>query len=249
MAVEAESPGKESRQRRSRVIGAGLSFPVIRLRHLAPIWRVLLATVAFQLLGGVTGVLVGLHHSVFENSSLGAGIATPIGFVVGLLWQLSRVERRKTTPRVLTIFIGLLAAWLGATTAFFDVPRARDEMRRLDHLRRLATSGINQILVFDRYGKEKLQTVRGEAALLSFVEACRDVAGNSPNHPTYTHSWYLVVVGQQALELECHYEAGRSEEVVGCFVRKSGNTTFYYGSFAGRRLRGWFEKFIAIDGR
>ena len=122
-------------------------------------------------------------------------------------------------------------------------------MRRLHELRTLQAFTVEQVQVFDRYGKERLRTIHDSDAIASLTEACRDAEGNSPEHPHYIRSWYAVVIGDRILELMCHLVAGRPEELVGYFVRKRGDSTHYCGSFASRKLRRWFEEHVTSGGR
>ena len=73
------------------------------LRSLVPgtrgsVWRIVLAMVVFDAIGGTVGVLVSFHHSTFMNGWLGGALSMPAGFAVGLWWQLAGRERRKETP-------------------------------------------------------------------------------------------------------------------------------------------------------
>lgn len=221
-----------------------MAFGQIPFGDLKRVWRILLALIVCQGLGGVMGLLIHFHHSGFSNYWIGGALATPVGFVVGLCWQVGRAEQRAATPIGLTLFLGLLAAFVGGFAFLVELPRMRREMRRLPELRALDARDIGQISVFDRYGEKQLLLIDDPAVISDFAQACRDVEGNSPSHPRYTASWYVVISGPKCYELEFHFEAGRPREVVGYFVRKEGNTTWFFGSFASRQLRVWFREHV-----
>lgn len=221
-----------------------MAFGEISFRDLKRVWRIVLAVFVCQELGGVIGLLIHFHHSGFSNYWIGGALATPVGFVVGLCWQIRRAERRAATPIGLTLFLGLLAAFVGGFASLVNLPRMREEMRRLGELRALDARDIGQISVFDRYGKRQLLLIDDPAVISDFAQACRDVEGDSPSHPRYTASWYVVISGPRRYEFEFHFEAERPREVVGYFVRKEGNTTWFFGTFASRLLRAWFREHV-----
>lgn len=221
-----------------------VAFGQISFGDLKRVWRIVLAVIVCQELGGVIGLLIHFHHSGFSNYWIGGALATPLGFVVGLCWQVGRAERRAATPIGLTLFLGFLAAFVGGFALVVVFPRMREEMRRLAELRALHAGDIGQISVFDRYGKRQLVLIADPAVISDFAEACRDVEGDSPSHPRYTASWYVVIDGRERHEFEFHFEAERPREVVGYFVRKEGNTTRFSGSFASKLLRAWFNEHV-----
>jgi len=93
-----------------------------------------------------------------------------------------------------------------------------------------------------RYGEKKLKTLIDQKTLDEFVEAVKDAAGYSPNHPSYVTSWDLVLdTGAEPMELVCHYEAAHPADVVADFVRKEGNMTAYSGTCKSRNLKAWFK--------
>jgi hypothetical protein len=207
-------------------------------------WRVVAGAVVIQLLGGFVGLLLHPFHDAWENEWLGGALATPVGFLVGLWWQLSHSERRRTTPISAVVFLGVLAFALGALALLWELPQLQDEARRIRTLSSLPEGSLSRITFFDKYGEDLLLTITDEEALRGFVLACRDVEGYSPNHPRYEQSWYVILDGAQSIELECHYEDRWPEKVVGYFVAKSGNSTRYYGSFISETLRAWFRKYV-----
>lgn len=207
-------------------------------------WRVLVGMLVIQLFGGLIGMLVHPFHDAWDNEWLGGALATPVGFLVGLWWQLSRQERRRTTSFSAVVFLGALAFALGASASFWTLPRLQDEARRIKTLSSLPEGSLNSITFCDRRSSDVLLTVTDEEALRKFVLACRDVEGYSPNHPRYNQSWYVILDGAESIELECHYEDRWPEKVVGYFVTKSGNSTLYYGSFISDMLRPWFRRYV-----
>ena len=211
---------------------------------LAEVWRLLLAVIVCEEVGGIVGLLVGFHHSSFMNHWLGAAIAAPVGLMIGLLWQFARPERRTLSASLMAAFTGVLTMFLCTGAILGTIPRMRTEMLRLQDLTALDATTIERISVLDRYGPEKVCDIDDPAVITQFAEACRDVKGNVPNHPVYTSSWYVVLRGSEPREIECHYERGRPDELVGYYAHKVGNLTHYYGSFSSKRLREWFKSHV-----
>ncbi|MFT5426814.1 MAG: hypothetical protein ACI9ZT_001760 [Gammaproteobacteria bacterium] len=54
------------------------------------IWRVGLACVVAQLIGGIIGILLGLYGSLFFNFWFGGAIATLPGMILGVAWQWNK---------------------------------------------------------------------------------------------------------------------------------------------------------------
>jgi hypothetical protein len=214
------------------------------IRNLIPIWRILATVGAFELLGGGIIQLIGFHYSTFTNFSLGAGMAAPLGFLGGLLWHLSDQQRRKDTKVDVVVFLGILAVGVGAANLIYGLPSHAKEMDNLAALQSLPDGSIERILVHDEYGDEFLLQIDDRTALSGFVLACRNIKGYFPNHPRYTDSWHLVLQGEQKIELECHYQQGYPDEVLGYFVEKTGSSMGYFGTFISSDLRPWFQQHI-----
>jgi hypothetical protein len=227
-----------------------MSAPVFRrppstfVASLVPVWRILAAVAALQLLGSGVALLIGFHYSAFMNFWLGGCLATPLGFFVGLLWHLSEPQRRRGTRVEVVVFLGVIAVGLGAAALVGSLPEMAKEMTSLGALQTLPDGAIERISVYDRYGETLLLQIDDKTALSGFVLACRNAKGYLPNHPVYAESWYLVLQGEQRVELECHYQQGDPDEVVGYFVRKTRNSTSYFGTFISRDLRPWFQQHI-----
>lgn len=219
-------------------------YGFITFGDLVKIWRLLLAVVICNLLGGLIGRLVGPHHSAFMNWWMGGALAGPVGFVIGWRWQRADDERWRTTPKGLVAFLGLLAAAVAAMCVVFAIPDAHETMRRLDRLTHLDASTVRRIEVYDRYGSKLIRAVDEPALIREFTDACRDAEGHMPNHPRYTQYWYVVVEGDRRQEYMCHFERNRPTQLDGDFVHQQGNTTTYYGSFTSVRLRSWFETHV-----
>lgn len=221
-----------------------MAFGIMTLSDLKPIWRVVVGIIICQILGGAMGLLIGAHHSGFSNFWLGGAIGSPVGFILGIGWHLLTAEGRAKTPLGTTLFLGVLAFALGAAACFQVLPHMRGEMQRLRAIKALDASKISSVSVFDRYGESRIAEFSSPSTIREFALSCRDAEGYSPNHPHYVASWYIVIAGTDPSEIECHYEAGRGQMVVGYFVAKSGTTTRYYGTFSSRNLRKWFEKHL-----
>jgi len=215
-----------------------------RLAVIKQTWRVLAAVAVFGIVGSILGWLLHPWFDPFHNAWIGGAVAAPIGFLVGLWWQLSNRERRRRTPVLFLVGLGLLVLIGSLIGAVSEIPWQRAFARRLNAFTSLPQNSLKRITFWDKYGRDELLTIRDENALRDFVLACRDSDGYSPNHPRYNRSWYVVLEGEQTIELMCHYESLKQDKVVGYFVRKQGDWTRYYGSFTSENLRPWFKKYV-----
>jgi len=208
------------------------------------IWRLVLLVVVAQLLGGVGGLLLLPRYDSFTNSWIGGTLAAPVGFLAGLWWQLASRDRRHDTRLDLVLFIALLTCLAAPIGALAAVRSEQDFQARLDAFRALPADSVRRITCYDKHGRERLVTIEDAEALQAFARACRDAQGYGPNHPHYWESWYVVVEGDKTIELECHFEQGRGDQLVAYFVEKRGDWTGYYGSFISTDLRPWFEQHV-----
>jgi hypothetical protein len=100
------------------------------------LWRVLISTAIFQLIGGVVCAMLNIQHGLVEHAAptatvappsatadpggfdrffsfwSGAALAGPVGFVIGLIWELSDDERRAKASRRDLVGIALILAAL-----------------------------------------------------------------------------------------------------------------------------------------
>ena len=212
------------------------------IEDLPKVWRILAVLIPFQIFGSIFGLAIGYHHSGFDNAWMGGAVATPLGYIVGLIWHIKAQTEQKAYRTV--IFFGILAIFLGAFAVFFEIPRSMQEMKNIESFQKLGSKKINQIIIFDEYGEKIVKKINDPIALNEFKSACAVTKGNMPNHPHYTSSWYIQVVADTKVELECHYQEGRPSMLIGYFVRKEGSSTYFYGSFYNTLLRKWFGKYV-----
>lgn len=218
------------------------------LNDLHRVWRIVVAVVVCQLLGGAASLLIGVHHFWFMNFWLGAAIGTLPGFIVGAVWHFSGGADRRNSIGV-ACFIGLIAVFLSVVAVWEALPYMKKEMRALSSMSRLQEETIRQVDVFDgdafdRDGDKRILEVSDPAAITAFAQACSDVVGHSPNHPTYSHSWYVVVHANTTHEFELRLNPSFPRSVIGYFVSESGNTRQYHGSFESHALRPWVEQHL-----
>jgi hypothetical protein len=224
-----------------------MKYGTITFSDLKGVWRILLAIVVCELLGGLISLAIGFHHFWFFNLWFGGAIGILPGFVIGAVWQFSGTSGHRGSAG-LACFMGLLALAFALMACCVVFPRMRMEMTHLSALAHLRDEPIHSIEVFDRYGETRLLSLSDQGALLAFAEACGDGVGHTPNHPTYSDSWYVVVSGTSRHEFELHLEPRFPNSVIGYFVLKSGNTTTYQGTFESHGLRSWVEKYVMQEG-
>jgi hypothetical protein len=73
-----------------------------------PLWRVLVATGVFQLVGGAIDQYVKLEPDAHFTFYLGAMYATPFGFLAGVLWHRASGESLSSHIRPLA-FLALIS--------------------------------------------------------------------------------------------------------------------------------------------
>ena len=205
------------------------------------IWRLAIAIVLFEIIGGVLGVTVDYYHSWFMNMWIGGALGLLPGFLVGLAWHhLAAPDRARSVYAVW--FVGGIGAYIFLAAIFDAIPRMNEEMRRIADVSQLDTSEITQIEVFDKDGDTLLLSMTDPAVIAEFARSASDAKGYSPNHELYDRSWYLVVSGRTKREYELNVDSKYPEAVIGGFVSKTDNNTCHFGSFISQNLREWVDR-------
>ena len=214
----------------------------ITIDDLKLIWRIVVGVVVLQILGGIVGAVMNVHYMMFMNVWVGGAVATPVGFAVGLYWHLAS-RPRPMTPKVLVTFLGLIAVVIGGASIFVGLKMSA-AMKNLAALRSLPPGSITRIVVYGKYGDGKLFEISDPSILIAFEKACTDVEGYSPNHPSYSDSWRIELIGESQKTLNCHYRRGAPNRVCGKIVRTKGISAGLFGSFQSVQLRKWWASFI-----
>ncbi len=214
------------------------------VRDLIRLWRVWVPMVACKVIASNFGHLMRFTDSESTNPDIAGVLALGLGFGIGLPWHLANAQRRSSTSLAAAILLGVVSMVSCISHLCITVPRARDEMRRLESLRALNAARIRRILVFDRYGEKIIVVVNDRVPIKEFTDACRDAEPYSPDHPGYYKTWYVVLEGSARHELTCSLVRQRPSQVVGAFVHKEGSRTWGYGNFASTQLRRWFQKHV-----
>ena len=217
-----------------------MKYGKITFTDLKSVWRIIIAVALCQLVGSAISIAISPHHFWFMNARIGGAAGTLPGFVLGVVWQL----RSSTSDRGwigLACFLGIITIVITVMAFGSAFPRMQREMRNLDRINQLHNESLQQIEVFDRYGKERITTITDPDALNAFAEGIADAVGHSPNHPRYSDSWYVVVDGTTRHQFVLHLNPRFPKSVIGYFVVKSGNSTSYHGTFESKALRSWVE--------
>jgi len=212
-------------------------------RDLLQVWRILVAVVICQLVGGAISSVIAFHHFWFLNLWIGAAIGALPGVVIGAVWHFSGPEERRESARI-AFFLSLIAVFVITMALAVVLPHMRGEMRRLSGMSQLRDEAIDHIEVVDPSGGETVLTLSDPAVTAAFAEACSSAVGHSPNHPRYSHTWYVVVSGDTGHEFLLHLNPQFPESVIGSFVTKSGNSMSRHGCFESRALRPWVEEHL-----
>ena len=217
------------------------------IKDLPSIWRIVICTMFFQMVGSIITLFAQYSYNPFLNLWIGGAIATPIGFVFGLSWQLINPARRSEMPVQTTVFIGVIAVVLGGIAVFQEIPDLTKENKLLASLKSIECNSIKQIRITNIDDDKLVKVIESRDAIKEFCMACSDVHGNMLNHPSYISSWYVVIEGKPVFELECNFEKSNKAELIGQFVEKKDNLTRYYGSFASINMRDWFNKNLRLN--
>jgi hypothetical protein len=212
------------------------------LGDLPKIWRILLCIIPIQLIGSVIGVAIGFHYDNFYNFWVGGVVATPIGFILGVIWHV-RVQDESKAYRTV-IFFGIIVTFLGGILVFSEIPRYIQEMRSLETFQNMASKDIDQIVIYDEHGRNVIKKIVDPKTLNEFKSACDVSRGFNQMPLHFTSSWYVQIFSDEIIELECHYEKERPSWLIGHFVKKSGLSTSRIGGFYNTKLRGWFKNYV-----
>lgn len=223
-----------------------MKYGQIGSTDLKSIWRIIAAVALCQLVGGAVCLTLSLHHFWFMNFWLGGAAGTLPGFVIGVVWQVKSAPSSREWISV-ACFLGLLAVTITGIALGVELPRMQREMENLKALNQLQDERLQQITVFDRSGKKRMAGFTDPKILSAFATGIADAVGHSPNHPRYTASWYVVVDGTTRHEFELHLNPRFPQSVIGYFVKKSGNSTSYQGTFKSKGLRPWVQTHLMQD--
>jgi hypothetical protein len=221
----------------------------MELSGLKRIWRILVCVAVAQGIGSLLVRAYSVEPFQFSDFWLGGAVASPVGFVLGLAWHLSKSSRRKTTPVILTVCLGLFTFVVGTIALFETLPSMRIEVNLLQDLKQLEASHITSISIFeDDFGKKKLVALNDRETINDFVSACRDAQGYSPSHDRHGSEWFLELHGASWSQFRFYTNPKYPELVIGNFVAKEGNKdwSYGYGYFSSKRLREWFESMGVI---
>ncbi len=221
-----------------------MKYGQISFRDVRREWRIYVVVGAAEILGGLLGVAYGFHHFLFMNFWIGGVVALVPGMILGMVWHFSRTAERKESTASIWL-LGLIGAGLLVMAVGFMIPRLRTEMQNLATISQFDQASIRRIEVFDGDGKTEVLRITDPSIIADFARSISDAIGHSPNHPQYSHSWYVRASGSALHEFELHLDPEFPDSVIGYFVVKSGNSTSSYGSFKSRGLRRWVEAHLS----
>ena len=220
-----------------------LDFLTFSFGDTLQVWRIFVASIAFQIVGGVIGVAYDYHYFGFINAWLGMMVAIIPGLAIGTIWHRSKAAGNPESDRLIRFLwaVGLSVCIVGAGTG---VPHWRTEMRNLADISKLPQKGILQIDVLDGDARKKMLAISDPSTVASFTRSIADAIGHPANHMQVTHSWYLIASGSTKHEFRLFLDSRFPERVFGNFVVRSDNTISNRGSFQSYALRPWVEKHL-----
>ena len=192
--------------------------------------------------GAILFVVFFDYHDTFTKVWLGLAFGLFFGAFGSVAWSLIRYSRPPAPWSRLRL--PLIGAALFGAFAIWGLTRATGEMKRISDLRSLDAAAIGEIRISTEMGDRLLETIDDPEAIDRFVRACREVEGYTPNHPHYTDTWLVQVIGPTPVELHCNFERRHPDAVVVSFVTVRGNTVWYHGDAISRDLRPWFEEYV-----
>lgn len=214
-------------------------FSIVELRQ---VWRIVVVILVGQSLGGLVAISRNEFHSIFLNLWFGAAVGTLPGFLTGLIWQFRSASQ--TEWRSGAWFLGFLSLSVSAFAIGIFYPAMLEENRRIADLHTMPHEKIVRIDAYVGEGKDNNIRITQTNALTAFANAVADAVGYSPNHPVYSASWHVIVQGQTVRDLKLQLDPRLPHSVVGSFVTKSGNSTWYYGNFRSEMLRRWVDNYL-----
>lgn len=216
---------------------------LLSLDDLARAWRLVIALIACQLVGAVLGVAYNYHHFAFLNLWAGGALGIAPGFVIGAIWHFYRADNPQEASHTF-VLVGLICAFIFSVAVFGEIPRMRSDMKMLATLSRFDRGPIGQIEAFEEDRVTEIVTLSDPESVAAFARSITDAVGHSPSHPRYSHSWYLVIDGQESFEFELHLDPAFPDSVVGDSITRSENSIHYGLTFRSRALRPWVEKHL-----
>lgn len=215
-------------------------------KDLIPVWRIVVAIIATQFAGSFISYFIKPYHFTFINIWIGGALGTFTGFFIGAVWHFAKKERRGNLI-VLPIIgvLGLITLMVTLSSVFVVIPRFAGEAKRIGLMRDLSSNVITKIDVYNEDGKKLLKIIKDKEIISQFSVNCKDTEGYAPNHPKYSHSWYLIIhMKNDKLELDCNFLKNDNSKVCGDFVHRERNYLKCYGSFKSQNLKKWFDKYL-----
>ena len=77
---------------------------MIILKEIRVVWRVIVSIAAAQVMGGIVGLVVAHHTTLFLNFWFGGAFAMAFGLIFGLVWHYNHPLRRNTEHREILAF-------------------------------------------------------------------------------------------------------------------------------------------------
>lgn len=107
---------------------------------------------------------------------------------------------------------------------------------------KIAPENISRIILYDKYGRDLIREISDENLISKFRLGINDAKRHYPNHPSYTHSWYLKLEGDKFVEFEFHLTSDFPKSVIIYSVLKQGNQTSYLGVYKSNSLKKWVDE-------
>jgi len=206
------------------------------------IWRILAPIPVCQIAGAAISFAFKFHYHTFMRVWVGAAIATFVGVIVGLGWQMADRTGRDATPR-LTIAIFVLIGLVMPVGGLFMLYRMHIEAAWLDDMKHLAAEDVTEIVI-EGGGRSTERRITDRRVIAEFALALHEAHGHVPNHDSEVTAWNVLLNGSDRRSLKC-YTIRRKCDVIVCTPRKEGRGYVPHNAhLASSALLSWFRKNI-----
>jgi hypothetical protein len=97
--------------------------------ELFAVWRIFLGVVVIQVIGGIFFAAMGYKNNLFVDLWAGAAFATPIGYVLGCIWQEKSEAKSLKKHKQVVFFMGVLSLTLLIAVLAFPLDELANSMK------------------------------------------------------------------------------------------------------------------------
>lgn len=95
--------------------------PITFIKEVKSIWRVVLTIMIFQIIFGLIFIVVGTYESWLFDMWFGGMVAAPVGYLVGLIWQIKANGNSWKKHKSIIVFTGICCIMVIVIMPFFPM--------------------------------------------------------------------------------------------------------------------------------